>query len=175
MSIFSTILEKLGLHKQAATTSTAPAPAKTAAPAAPAPVKPTVASAPPAQAVKPATPAAPAMKAPMPAAPAAMPPSMPAAMVPPKPAPMAEVDVVAKLDAMAAKNPAKLNWKNSIVDLLKLLEIDSSYEARKELAVELGCPAFEMADSARMNVWLHKTVMKKIAENGGNIPMELLT
>jgi hypothetical protein len=84
------------------------------------------------------------------------------------------VDVMAKLEAMAAENPQELNWKVSIVDLLKLLDIDSSYEARKELAIELGCPTEFMDDSAQMNTWLHKTVLEKIAENGGNIPMELL-
>ena len=84
------------------------------------------------------------------------------------------VDVTAKLDALAAKNPQKLNWKRSIVDLLKLLDIDSSYEARRELATELGCPAEAMGDSAAMNTWLHKTVMKKLAENGGRVQRELL-
>jgi hypothetical protein len=84
------------------------------------------------------------------------------------------VDVIEKLEKMAASNPQELDWKVSIVDLLKLLEIDSSFEARKELAVELGCPADKMGDSAQMNTWLHKTVLEKIAENGGNIPMELL-
>ena len=84
------------------------------------------------------------------------------------------VDVVSKLDGLAAKNPEKLNWKVSIVDLLKLLDIDSSFEARKELAIELGCPADKMGDSARMNTWLHKTVLQKLALNGGNIPKELL-
>jgi hypothetical protein len=67
-----------------------------------------------------------------------------------------------------------LNWKQSISDLLFLLEIDNSREARIELAKELGAPDDVMSDSARMNTWLHKTVMKKIAENGGNIPKELL-
>jgi hypothetical protein len=84
------------------------------------------------------------------------------------------VDVVAKLEKMAADNPQKLNWKRSIVDLLKLLGMDSSYEARKELATELHCPAGLMDDSAQMNTWLHKAVLEQIAENGGNIPMELL-
>jgi hypothetical protein len=93
---------------------------------------------------------------------------------PPAPAPIAVVDVVAKLEAMAAANPQKLNWKLSIVDLLKLLGLDSSYAARKELAVELGCPAEKMGDSAQMNMWLHKTVLQKLADNGGNIPKELL-
>lgn len=84
------------------------------------------------------------------------------------------VDVTAKLEALAATNPQKLNWKTSIVDLLKLLELDSSFGARKELATELGCPADKMADSAQMNMWLHKAVLQKLAENGGNIPPELL-
>jgi hypothetical protein len=92
----------------------------------------------------------------------------------PKPKPMSEVDMVAKLEGMAAKNPQELNWKRSIVDLLKLLDMDSSYEARKELATELGCPAGLMDDSAKMNTWLHKAVLRKLAENGGNVPKELL-
>lgn len=88
--------------------------------------------------------------------------------------PMREVDVVAQLEQKAAANPEKLNWRTSIVDLLKLLDIDSSLTARKELATELGCPASLMGDSAQMNVWLHKTVLAKLAANGGNVPKELL-
>ena len=84
------------------------------------------------------------------------------------------VDVVAKLEGMAAAHKEKLNWKTSIVDLMKLLGLDSSLVARKELATELGCPAQKMGDSAQMNVWLHKTVLQKLADNGGNIPKELL-
>ena len=87
---------------------------------------------------------------------------------------IAEVDVVAKLEGLAAASAEKLNWKVSIVDLLKLLGLDSSLTARKELATELGCPAQAMGDSAQMNVWLHKTVLQKLAQNGGNIPQELL-
>ncbi|MDR2839241.1 MAG: DUF3597 domain-containing protein [Azonexus sp.] len=97
-----------------------------------------------------------------------------AAAPPPAPAAISEVDVVAKLADMAAKHPEKLNWKVSIVDLMKLLGLDSSLAARKELAGELGCPAEKMGDSAQMNMWLHKTVLRKLAENGGNIPKELL-
>jgi hypothetical protein len=93
---------------------------------------------------------------------------------PPAPRPIAVVDVVAQLEKLAAASPLKLNWKVSIVDLLKLLDIDSSFGARKELAVELGCPGELMGDSAKMNMWLHKTVLKKIADNGGNVPKELL-
>jgi hypothetical protein len=88
--------------------------------------------------------------------------------------PISAVDVVSKLESMAAANAEKLNWKTSIVDLLKVLGIDSSLANRKELATELGCPAALMGDSAQMNTWLHKTVMQKLAENGGNIPKELL-
>ena len=84
------------------------------------------------------------------------------------------VDVMAKLEGMAATHAEKLNWKTSIVDLLKILGLDSSLSARKELATELGCPASMMGDSAQMNTWLHKTVLQKLAENGGNIPKELL-
>lgn len=90
------------------------------------------------------------------------------------PTPVSAVDVVSQLETMAASHPEKLNWKTSIVDLLKLLGIDSSLASRKELATELGCPADKMADSAAMNIWLHKTVLQKLAANGGNIPQELL-
>ena len=82
------------------------------------------------------------------------------------------VDVVAQLEEKAKGKD--LNWKVSIVDLLKLLELDSSREARTELAKELGCPEDQMSDSARMNTWLHKEVLRQIAANGGNIPKELL-
>jgi hypothetical protein len=95
-------------------------------------------------------------------------------VAPPPPRPVAVVDVVAQLEKRAKANPQKLNWRTSIVDLLKLLEIDSSFAARKELATELSCPAELMGDSAKMNVWLHKTVLARIAANGGNVPKELL-
>lgn len=97
-----------------------------------------------------------------------------APLAPPPSKPIAPVDVVAQLEQLAAAEPQKLNWRTSIVDLLKLLDIDSSLAARKELATELGCPADLMGDSAKMNMWLHKTVLAKIAANGGNIPKELL-
>ncbi|RYY95095.1 MAG: DUF3597 domain-containing protein [Comamonadaceae bacterium] len=84
------------------------------------------------------------------------------------------VDVTALLEQKAAANGQKLNWRTSIVDLLKLLDIDSSLQARKELATELGCPPDLMADSAKMNMWLHKAVMQKLAANGGKVPAELL-
>jgi hypothetical protein len=113
-----------------------------------------------------------------PAPQAAPPPSAPAAPVvtaPPPPMAITVVDVVAKLEDLAAANPQKLNWKVSIVDLLKLLDLDSSLASRKELATELGCPAEKMGDSAQMNMWLHKTVLQKLADNGGNVPKELLS
>jgi hypothetical protein len=87
---------------------------------------------------------------------------------------ISDVDVVAKLAALASASAEKLNWKTSIVDLMKLLGLDSSLATRKELAKELGCPAEKMGDSAQMNMWLHKTVLQKLAANGGNIPAELL-
>ena len=150
MSIFTSILEKLGLHK----------PAAPAAQAAPAP------------AAKPAA-------GPMPTTSPAFTPkpmAVPDSAVPaPRPTPMAMVDVVGKLEKMASDHPG-LDWKVSIVDLLKMLGIDSSLNARKELATELGCPADLMGgDYAKMNIWLHKTVLQKIADNGGNIPQSLLS
>lgn len=179
MSIFSKILDKLGLGKRkdqpAASTSTPVAgPPK---PAAPAP------------SAKPATPSAttakPTAQAPtsekgVSTAPSAVekrqkddvavkdaPAPMPAA-----PREMSQVDVTKMLEQKA--KGTGLNWKQSISDLLFLLDLDNSREARTELAKELGAPADVMGDSARMNTWLHKTVLKKIAENGGNIPQELL-
>ncbi len=86
--------------------------------------------------------------------------------------PVSEVDVVKHLESIS--KDSGLDWKVSIVDLLKLLKMDSSREARNELAKELGCPADLMSDSAKMNTWLHKTVLQKIAENGGNIPQSLI-
>ena len=107
-----------------------------------------------------------------PASSAAGAPSAPATSA--APVAISQVDVVAKLEALSAANPQKLNWKVSIVDLMKLLGLDSSLAARKELATELGCPGDKMADSAQMNMWLHKAVLQRLADNGGNIPRELL-
>jgi Domain of unknown function (DUF3597) len=83
------------------------------------------------------------------------------------------VDVAAILDGLAAKNPEKLDWKHSIVDLMKLVGMDSSFTARKQLAAELHYTG-DPNDSASMNIWLHKEVLKKLAENGGKVPQELL-
>ena len=139
MSLFGTILEKLGLKNAKA--GAAPPPASQV-------------GATPSSAATQSTPAAPAA---------------------PRTTAISVVDVVAKLEGLAAKNPQKLNWKVSIVDLMKLLDLDSSLNARKELATELGCPADKMGDSAQMNMWLHKTVLQKLADNGGNVPKELLS
>lgn len=134
MSLFGSILEKLGLKKKA------PPPMVTQAAPAPAPA---------------------------PAATYVPPPP------PPPPVPMAEVDVISMLEGWASQTPQKLNWRTSIVDLMKLLGMESSLAERKELATELGCPAEYMHDSAKMNVWLHKEVLRQIAQNGGNVPAEL--
>jgi Domain of unknown function (DUF3597) len=82
------------------------------------------------------------------------------------------VDVAAVLSGLAAQNKQKLNWRTSIVDLMKLLDLDSSLAARKQLAQELHYDG-DMNDSAAMNIWLHKQVMTKLAENGGKVPEEL--
>jgi hypothetical protein len=82
------------------------------------------------------------------------------------------VDVVAILTDLASKRKEKLNWRKSVVDLLKLLDLDSSLSARKELAQELKYSG-DMNDSASMNLWLHKQVMRKLAENGGKVPDDL--
>ena len=110
---------------------------------------------------------------PAPTAGTAVPGAAPTASAP-LPTPVSLVDVTKKLEGLAAASPHKSNWRTSIADLLRLLEIDNSYAARKELATELGCPPELMGDSAKMNMWLHKTVLKKLAENGGNVPQELL-
>ncbi len=88
-------------------------------------------------------------------------------------APAQQVDVAATLDALAQKNPEKLDWKHSIVDLMKLVGMDSSLSARKELAQDLHYTG-DTNDSAAMNMWLHKEVMKKLADNGAKIPQDLL-
>jgi len=146
MGLLSNLISKIFSHAPATAVATAPAVA--GAPAA----QPTVATQPTATAAP---------------APAAAP--MPSA---PKPAPPT-VDIAAVMEGLAAKNAEKLDWKRSIVDLMKLVGMDSSLSARKELATELHYTG-DMNDSASMNVWLHKEVLKKLAENGGKVPPELL-
>ena len=83
------------------------------------------------------------------------------------------VDVEAALESRAASNPQKLNWRSSIVDLMKLLDIDSSLENRRELARELGYTG-STEDTAAMNVWLHRRVMEELRNNGGKVPASLV-
>ncbi|NNE93734.1 MAG: DUF3597 domain-containing protein, partial [Verrucomicrobiales bacterium] len=114
--------------------------------------------------------AAPAAAEPAPAAEAAPAPA-PAPAEEPAPAPVEEVDVEAMLDQMNANHPEDLDWRHSIVDLLKLVNMDSSYGARKELAKELGNDSYE--GSAEDNIQLNKQVLAKLAENGGKVPSDL--
>ncbi|THD75158.1 MAG: DUF3597 domain-containing protein [Bradyrhizobium sp.] len=87
-------------------------------------------------------------------------------------APAGSVDVAAILDKAVAAKGEKLAWRTSIVDLMKALDIDSSFAARKELATELGYTG-DSNDSASMNIWLHKQVMAKLAANGGKLPADI--
>jgi len=89
-----------------------------------------------------------------------------------KPATQTTVDVAAVLDGLAKQKKQKLKWRTSIVDLMKLLDLDSSAAARKRLAEELHYQG-DMTNSAKMNIWLHKQVMIKLAENGGKVPEDL--
>src|SRR5215469_1583104 len=117
----------------------------------------------------PASPAAPApgssptSSSASPTASGAMPPKQPAN----------SVDVNAALTKLAAANKEKLDWQHSIVDLMKLLNLDSSLHARKELASELHYTG-DTNDSAKMNMWLHAQVMQKLADNGGKVPADLM-
>ena len=92
----------------------------------------------------------------------------------PAPAPAQSVDVAAVMKDLSSKSSEKLDWQKSIVDLMNLVGMDSSLSARKTLATELGYSGDEN-DSATMNVWLHKAVMQKLAENGGKVPAELMS
>ncbi len=99
---------------------------------------------------------------------------IPAGMNPVAPAaPQGPVDIAAILDKMAAENKEKLDWKHSIVDLMKLVGMDSSLAERRELAEDLKYTG-DTKDTATMNMWLHKEVMKKLAANGGKVPADLL-
>jgi 3-oxoacyl-ACP reductase-like protein len=109
-------------------------------------------------------------------APAAPPPAAapaPTAAAPAAPPPPVVIDVTGILDDLAASNPQKLDWRHSIVDLMKLVGMESSLSERKELADELGYTG-DKGDSATMNIWLHKQVIKKLSENGGKVPAELV-
>jgi hypothetical protein len=108
-----------------------------------------------------------------PSAPGTAPSTAPAANTPAPSTTAAPVDVGAILDGLAAKSSEQLDWKHSIVDLMKLVGMDSSLGARKELAAELKYPG-DTNDSATMNVWLHKAVLQKLVDNGGKIPAGLI-
>jgi hypothetical protein len=99
-------------------------------------------------------------------------PTASAAAAPSSAAPMPEVDVESILTGMQASAGQELNWRSSIVDLLKLLGLDSSLQSRKELAAELHYTG-DTNDSASMNIWLHRQVMNKLAANGGKVPADL--
>ena len=144
MGLFNTLMSKIFSHGASAAPATSGAPAPAPAPA------PT---------------SSPSAAVPVPST------SAPAATPAPPPAPA--VDVAAILDSLAAKNSEKLDWKHSIVDLMKLVGMDSSFSARKELAHDLHYSG-DMNDSAAMNMWLHKEVMKQLAANGGKVPQNLL-
>ncbi|MFL9898919.1 DUF3597 domain-containing protein [Paraburkholderia fungorum] len=148
MSIFSTILNKIFPHDHPANTTSASAAAPAAA----------VASAPGSATVPTGTPSTPSTAAAQTSQPSAT--------------PMPTVDVEAVLTKMQEGNGQQLNWRTSIVDLLKLLELDSSLDARKELASELHYSG-STEDSGTMNVWLHREVMQKLAENSGKVPDDL--
>ena len=153
MGLFNTLMSKIFSHASSASvaagTTAAPAPASAPAtagsstPAMPAPS----ASGQPSASTNPATPAA--------------------------AAPAQQVDLTAVLDKLAAKNSEKLDWKHSIVDLMKLVGMDSSLSARKELAQDLHYSG-DTSDSAAMNIWLHQEVMKQLAANGAKVPQDLL-
>jgi hypothetical protein len=172
MSLFSKILEKLGLRKDQEEDK--PASTGTTGTAGRMPRKPSATTTNP----KATTPAKPGTSKPTMGTssrttgmPARQPGGRVATAAPP-PKAMSQVDVMNMLEQKA--KGTGLNWKQSISDLLFLLDLDNSREARTELAKELGAPQDVMGDSARMNTWLHKEVLRKIAENGGNIPQELL-
>jgi Domain of unknown function (DUF3597) len=97
----------------------------------------------------------------------------PAAVAAPEPVAITEIDVIAHLEEIDANDGRNLNWRTSIVDLMKMVGMDASLQERKDLAMELGYTG-ELEGSAEMNIWLHKAVMRELAANGGKVPAELL-
>ena len=97
----------------------------------------------------------------------------PAAVAAPEPVAITEIDVIAHLEEIDANDGRNLNWRTSIVDLMKIVGMDASLQERKDLAMELGYTG-ELEGSAEMNIWLHKAVMRELAANGGKVPSELL-
>ena len=172
MSVFSKILEKLGLRKDK--DEEKPASAGTTGTAGSMPRKPSATTTNPKATVGQPTGQAPTSERGVRSTTTGIGANrpQPGMAVKESPKAMAEVDVKNMLEQKA--KGTGLNWKQSIADLLVLLDMDNSYDARVELAKELNAPQEVMGDSARMNTWLHKEVLRKIAENGGNIPKELL-
>jgi len=111
---------------------------------------------------------------PAPTDPAAAPAAAPAPAEPPAVAPLTDIDVAAVLDGLASNSDQDLNWRTSIVDMMKLLDIDSSLDHRKALAGELNYTG-DTDDSASMNIWLHSQVLQQLAANGGKVPADLLS
>jgi Domain of unknown function (DUF3597) len=160
MSMFGSILGKIFGHAAAATPSSTPS-----APASPSTTAPSPGGGPPAAPPTSFNNPTGAVQSPASTSPSS--PTGGAAAAPKQP-----VDVAAILDGLASKNAQQLDWKHSIVDLLKLLDLDSSHSSREELAKELHYSG-STSDSAAMNIWLHKQVMQKLAENGGKVPDDL--
>jgi len=102
-------------------------------------------------------------------------PEAPVVAAPVEAAPVAisEVDVIAHLEEIDANDGRNLNWRSSIVDLMKMLGMESSLQERKDLAMELGYTG-ELEGSAEMNIWLHKAVLRELAANGGKVPADML-
>ena len=152
MSIFGSIVSAIFGSSKPASAAPAAAPTK---PSSPAP-----------------SPAAPSAAVPTSAAASAAAPSTVAAPSSPPPKPMSQQDVEAVIQKLASTQSEHYDWKVSIVDLMKLLKLDSSLAARKQLAQELGYTG-ALDGSAEMNIWLHKQVMLKLAEGGGQVPADL--
>jgi 3-oxoacyl-ACP reductase-like protein len=126
-----------------------------------------------AQAAPAATQQAPQAPTPSQQQPAAAAPAAAAPQAAPQATAAQNVDIEQVLDGLAAKNPQKLNWRSSIVDLMKLVGMDSTLQERKELADELGYTG-DKGDSASMNIWLHKEVLRRMQQNGGKVPASLM-
>lgn len=156
MSIFGKIKNAIFGHPAAAATASS-APAATPSPSAPSTPEPAATTAAPVGGTGQAVPSM-AGAAPAPGA---------------TPGQAQPVDIASILDAAVQKNGQKLDWKHSVVDLMKALGMDASLAERKELADELGY-AGDKNDSATMNMWLHKALMRKLSQNGGKVPAELL-
>lgn len=163
MSILSNIFDRLRNRGKAPSPGAQAAPAPSA-PAATAPAQQTTAQAAPA-----GTPATTAGASPA----AQQPRAQPAQAAQPAVVALSDLDMEEVLEDLAAKSGQKLNWRTSIVDLMKLLGMDSSLQERKALADELGYTG-DKSDSAAMNIWLHKQVIRKLSENGGKVPAELM-